>query len=110
MPRGKKTFEELPDGIITRPSLDPVAREKQLINKAYNLAEKQLDEGTASSSVITHFLKLGSEREKTEQAKLTYETKLLEAKTLSIETESKEKGDTAAVLEALRSYGPSTHD
>ena len=42
----------------SRPALTPEAREQQLIAKATNLAEKQLDEGTASSQVITHFLKL----------------------------------------------------
>lgn len=104
-------IEPMPDGtFMTRPALDPAMREKQLINKAYNLAEKQLDDGTASSSVITHFLKLGSEREKTEQAKLQFETELLKAKTLSLETESKEKGDTAAVIDALKRYSPSQHD
>ena len=40
-----------------RPALTPEARENQLIALAVNLAEKQLREGTASSQVITHYLK-----------------------------------------------------
>ena len=43
-----------------RPALTPEARENQMISLAVDLAEKQLMEGTASSQVITHYLKLGS--------------------------------------------------
>lgn len=49
------------------PAQDPVAREKQLINLAVDLAEKQLIEGTASPSVLTHYLKLASTRETVER-------------------------------------------
>ena len=49
-----------------RPALTPEARENQLISLAVDLAEQQLRDGTASSQVITHYLKLGSTREKTE--------------------------------------------
>ena len=42
-----------------RPALSPEARENQMISYAVDLAEKQLIEGTASSQVITHYLKLG---------------------------------------------------
>ena len=48
----------------TRPALTPEARENQLISLATDLAEKQLREGTASSQIIAHYLKLGSTREK----------------------------------------------
>ena len=46
------------------PARTPEARENQMISLAIELAEKQLMEGTASSQVITHFLKLGSTKEK----------------------------------------------
>ncbi len=39
------------------PATTPEEREKQVINYAYELAEKQMLAGTASSQVITHFLK-----------------------------------------------------
>ena len=48
-----------------RPALTPEARENQMISLAVDLAEKQLMEGTASSQVITHYLKLGSTKERT---------------------------------------------
>ena len=50
-----------------RPALTPEARENQLISLAVDLAEKQLQEGTASSQVITHYLKLGSTKERIEK-------------------------------------------
>ena len=43
-----------------RPALTPEARENQMIALAVDLAEQQLRDGTASSQVITHYLKLGS--------------------------------------------------
>ena len=55
---------------VMRPALTPEARENQLIYLATDLAEKQLREGTASSQVITHYLKLGSTKEKLEREKL----------------------------------------
>ena len=45
-----------------RPALSPEARENQLISLAVDLAEQQLIDGSASSQVITHFLKLGTTR------------------------------------------------
>ena len=51
----------------TRPALTPEARENQLVALAVDLAEKQLREGTASSQVITHYLKIGSTKERIEK-------------------------------------------
>ena len=67
------------------------ARENQVINAAMNLAEQQILEGTASSQVITYFLKLGSqrEREKLEKEKLEAENTLLKAKTDALQSQAK---------------------
>ena len=62
-----------------RPALTPEARENQLISLAVDLAEKQLQEGTASSQVITHYLKLGSMRERLEREKLEEENKITQS-------------------------------
>lgn len=59
------------------PARTPEARENQLIAAAVDLAEKQIADGTASSQVITHFLKLGSTKEK---MGLANQNKLLAAK------------------------------
>lgn len=89
------------------PALDPDSREKQMINKAMTLAEQQLEDGTASAAVITHFLKLGTEREKTEREILAKQSKLLEAKTTSIEQAKDHENIAKEALDAMKSYGPS---
>ena len=88
----------------SRPALTPEARENQLIAKAVDLAEKQLDEGTASSQVITHYLKLGSTREKLERERLEEENKLLRAKTKALEDAKEMKELYLDALKAMRSY------
>lgn len=56
-----------------RPAMTPKARENQMIALAMDAAERQLLDGSASSQVITHFLKLGTERERLEREKLEKE-------------------------------------
>lgn len=67
-----------------RPALTPEARENQLVSLAVDLAEEQLRNGTASSQVITHYLKLGSSREKLEKEKIALENELVKAKTEAV--------------------------
>lgn len=87
-----------------RPALTPDAREKQMISLAVDLAEKQLQEGTASSQVITHYLKLGSMREKLERERLEEENKLLRAKTKAVESAEEVKALYEEALKAMRNY------
>lgn len=61
------------------------AYEARLIGKAYALAEKQLDDGTASSQVVTHLMKAGSIREQLEKERLRKENLLIEAKIKNME-------------------------
>lgn len=97
-----------------RPAMDPETREKQLISLAVDLAEQQLIEGTASSQVITHYLKLGSMRERLEREKLEEENKLLRAKTKSIESEDERKGAFLEIyqnaIKAMRTYSGNGDD
>jgi len=87
-----------------RPALSPEARENQLIARAVDLAEKQLMNGTASSQVITHFLKLGSTREKLEKEIKIEEKKLLVAKTESIQSQKQVEALYKNALNAMRTY------
>ena len=87
-----------------RPALTPEARENQMIALAVNLAEKQLQEGTASSQVITHFLKLGSTKERLEKEKLEEENKLLRAKTENLKSAKKVEELYSEALDAMRRY------
>ena len=87
-----------------RPAMTPEARENQIIADAMDLAEKQIREGTASSQVITHFLKLGSMREKLERERLMEENKLLKAKTEAIEADRANKALYEEAIKAMRMY------
>lgn len=87
-----------------RPALSPEARENQLISLAVDLAEKQLRDGTASSQVITHFLKLGTTKAELEKEKLKNENILIEAKTKAIESDEKTKVDYEKVIKAMQKY------
>lgn len=87
-----------------RPALNPEARENQLISLAVDLAEKQLQEGTASSQVITHYLKLGSTKERQERDKLEEEIKLLRAKTKAIESAERVELLYKDAISAMKRY------
>lgn len=87
-----------------RPALTPEARENQMIAYAVDLAEQQLLDGTASSQVITHFLKLGTEKYKLELEKIRHENNLSEAKTESIQSAKRVEELYANALEAMRNY------
>lgn len=80
------------------------ARENQLISLAVNLAEQQLRDGTASSQVIYHYLKLGTTRERLEQEKLRYENQLVRAKTENLQSQRDSKEIYEKALAAFRSY------
>lgn len=86
------------------------ARENQLISLAVDLAEKQLLEGTASSQVISHFLKLGSSKERLEKQKLEEENKLLRAKTENLESMKRMEELYSDAMAAMRSYSGQTDD
>lgn len=87
-----------------RPAMSPEARENELISLAVDQAEKQMLEGTASSQVITHFLKLATVKSKLELEKLTRENELLRAKTEAIEAQKNTEEMYKRVLSAMRSY------
>lgn len=93
-----------------RPASTPEGRENQLIALAIDLAEKQLMEGTASSQVISHFLKLGSTKERLEKEKLASETALLSAKKTRLESEDRIEALYENALNAMRSYSSSDGD
>ena len=87
-----------------RPALSPEARENQMISLAVDLAEKQLIEGTASSQVITHYLKLGTMNHKLELEKLEKENALLKAKTESLQSSQRMEELYADAIKAMQSY------
>lgn len=87
-----------------RPAVTLDARENQMISLAVDLAEKQLREGTASAQVVTHFLRLGTSRERLEQEKLTKENELLQSRTEQIASAARVEELYTKALNAMRSY------
>ena len=101
-----KVRETNPSGSVRkmRPALNPEARENQMVSLAVDLAEKQLREGTASSQVITHYLKLGTTREHLEREKLEKENELLRARTEPLESARRVEELYENALNAMRKY------
>lgn len=88
----------------SRPAITPEARENQLISLAVDLAEQQLRDGTASSQVITHFLKIGTTRAELEKEKLRIENRKTEAQIKSIESADETKLLLENALKAMKDY------
>ena len=103
MPR--KTPTPLDEELYDRhPATTPEARENQLIVLAVDLAEKQLREGTASAQVITHYLKLGSTKEKIEKEILAEQKKLIKAKTDALASAKRVEELYGNAITAFRTY------
>lgn len=88
-----------------RPALTPDAREDQLIYLATELAEQQLRDGTASSQVITHYLKLGSSKERIEKEIRLKEKELITAKTEALQSNKRIEELYTEAIKAMRRYG-----
>lgn len=86
------------------PATTVEARENQLVAAAIDLAEKQIIAGTASSQVLTHFLKLGSTKERLEKQILEEQKELLKAKTDSIRSAKQTEELYKNALNAMRTY------
>lgn len=86
------------------PALSPDQKENELISLAVDLAERQLREGTASSQVIAHYLKLGSSRERLEKERLISENRMLRAKTEALDSQRRTEELYANAIRAMREY------
>lgn len=87
-----------------RPALTPEAREGQMISLAEQLAERQLRDGTASSQVITHYLKRGSTKERIEREILEKQKELITAKTEALKAAKRVEELYANAITAMRRY------
>jgi hypothetical protein len=101
MPRRKSSGVSKRRG---RPATTSESRELELASYAYDLAEEQIQAGTASSQVITHFLKMGSTRERLEQQRIQHENELMQVKREQIEGQKRVEELYLTALEAMRSY------
>lgn len=86
------------------PAKTPEAREQQLVSLAVDLAEQQLASGTASAQVITHYLKLATEREKAEVARIKNDNRLTDAKIDQMASVQRQEELYSQALDAMRTY------
>lgn len=100
----RRTNEPKSNSSRRPPATTPEGRENQMISLSVDLAEKQLKDGTASAQVISHFLKLGSSRERLEQERLSRENELLEAKKEAMASAKRVEELYTTALNAMRSY------
>lgn len=103
MPKGKAVSSSDSNSPL-RPPTSLEAQENLMISLAVQCAEKQLRDGTASSQVITHYLKLGSSKERIEKEILEKQKELIEAKTKNLNSNSEAKELYNKALEAFRRY------
>lgn len=102
MPSRRRSSE--PKRPRQKPATTPEGRENQMVSAAIDLAEDQIRSGTASSQVITHFLKLGSTREKLEQQRLEHENELTRVKIEALASQKRVEELYIEALDAMRSY------
>lgn len=92
-----------------RPALTPEARENQMISLAMDLAEQQLRDGTASSQLITEFVKRGSTKARLEQEILSEQKELIGAKTQNLQSAQRIEELYSKALDAMRDYSGNGH-
>lgn len=89
---------------MSKPSETPEGRENQCIALAYNLVEKRLREGTATSQETVHFLRMGSVNARLEQENLKLKKEKMEAEIEAIHSQKRVEELYANALEAMKSY------
>lgn len=93
------------------PARTPEDRENQLISAAFDLAERKIRDGSATSQMITYFLRLGTEKEKLERDILAAQKKLVEAKTENLASAKRIEELYNNAIAAMRHYnGADNHE
>ena len=87
-----------------RPALTPEGREDQAIALAMDLAIQQLQDGTASSQLITEFVRRGSTKARLEQEILEEQKDLTRAKKEALQATARIEGIYEEALKAFRTY------
>lgn len=86
------------------PAKTPEARENQLIALAMDLAEEKMLDGTASNTLIVHYLKLGTTKERLEKELIEKQMHKLDAQTEAIESSKRVEEMYSKALDAMRMY------
>ena len=100
----RRISHESPEPRRRQPAMSPEARENQLVALAYDAVEKKIRSGEASSQELTHFLKLGSSRDRLEQRRIELEAQVLQKKIETMESAQRVEELYETALNAMRSY------
>jgi hypothetical protein len=101
MVRKKSDSKQLP------PALTPEGMLDKLTKKAFDVANRQLDDGTIAPSTLNALLRFGTAERELQLEAMKSNKKLSDSKIELIESEVKGKGDSEAVIAAIRGYAPS---
>jgi len=101
MVRKKSDSKQLP------PALTPEGMLDKLTKKAFDVANRQLDDGTIAPSTLNALLRFGTTERELQLEAMKSNKKLSDSKIELIESEVKGKGDSEAVIAAIRGYAPS---
>lgn len=88
----------------TKPPTTSEGRDNEMISLAYDLVEKRLRNGTASSQETTHFLKLASEKAQIELEMAKEQKKLIQAKTEALQSAKEIETLYSEAIAAMRAY------
>lgn len=86
------------------PAMSPERKISRCVSLAYDLAEKQLEDGSASSQIISKFLELGTKKAELELERARHENELLKAKTEALKAQARSEEMYKKVISAFRSY------
>lgn len=105
----RQPLEELEDSTKQKrrgqaPGTTIESRENQIIRLAYDLVEKRIRNGTATSQEVTQFVKMGSSLAQLERTKLERENQLLQAKAEALQSQKKIESLYAEAMKAFRTY------
>lgn len=87
-----------------KPPTTPEENENECIDLAYSLAKQQLRDGTASSQVITEFIRAGSRKQKLEIEELKRKNELLVAKVDALESQKRSEDLYEKAITAMKQY------
>lgn len=87
-----------------RPATTPEARLNQLVAKAFDLVERRLDEGTATSQETTTLMKYGAPKAELEKQKMQAEIDALRAKIEVMESAKHAEELYANAIKAFATY------
>ena len=93
-----------------RETLSLEAREDQLVDMAYQLAEKRIFEGTASDTLLARLIQTGSRKERLELETLEIQKDYISAKIEALKTAKEIEKLYADALAAMNTYRGSDSD